>query len=289
VTKQPATRLVAAVLIIGGLAIAPLLDDDLVEEPLAGLSPEASVLPAPHFEIIWREGELALQGHTLSSGHERDLLEVAASSYPNTAVASNFEPLGTVPAHWADTTVKVVYLLAETVSADATLSEKNLTIRSVTVDELGWRNRLEAMKKSLPETVSLSTDSLVVDDGIDAATVCARSFKSFETGPVNFEESSAEFRGSAYPRLDRVISLARSCNESRITVTGHTDASGDETWNQRLSLKRANAVADYMAAGGVARSRLKVAGVGSSMPIADDNTRYGRSLNRRIEIALSAD
>jgi OOP family OmpA-OmpF porin len=70
-------------------------------------------------------------------------------------------------------------------------------------------------------------------------------------------------------------------------VTGHTDASGDETWNQRLSLKRANAVADYVATGGVARSRLTVAGVGSSMPIADDNTRYGRSLNRRIEIALS--
>lgn len=287
--KRPATKLVAAILIIGGLAIAPLLGDDLLKEPLVDLSPEASVLPAPHFEIVWREGELALLGHTLSSSHERDLLEVAASSYPDMAVTTNFESLGTVPAHWARTTVKVVYLLAGTVSADATLSEKTLTIRSVTVDEPGWRNRLEAMKKSLPETVSLSIDSLVVDDGIDAATVCARSFKSFETGAINFEESSAEFRSSAYPRLDRVISLARSCDESRVTVTGHTDASGDETWNQRLSLKRANAVADYVAAGGVARSRLTVAGVGSSMPIADDNTRYGRSLNRRIEIALSAD
>ena len=283
--KHPATRLIAAVLIIGGLAIAPLLDDDLLEDPVA----ELSVLPAPQFEIIWREGELTLLGHTLSSGHERNLLDVAATSYPDAAVASNFEPLGTVPVHWADTTVNVVYLLAETVSADATLSEKTLTIRSVTVDELGWRNRLEAMKKSLPETVSLSIDSFVVDDEIEAATVCARSFKSFETGAINFEESSAQFRSSAYPRLDRVISLARSCDESRITVTGHTDASGDETWNQRLSLKRANAVADYVAAGGVAQSRLTVAGVGSSMPIADDNTRYGRSLNRRIEIALSAD
>lgn len=284
--KHPATRRVAAALIVGGLAITPLLDND---EPLDAVAPTESIHPAPKFEIIWREGELSLLGHTLSSRHERDLLEVAASSYPDAAVDVAFEPLGIVPAHWADTTVQAVYLLAETVSADATLSAENLTIHSVTADELGWKNRLEAMKRSLSANVSLSTDSLVVDGGINAATVCARTFESFETGPINFDESNADFRSSAYPRLERVISLARSCDASRITVTGHTDASGDETWNQRLSLKRANAVADYLTAGGVTRSRLKVAGVGSSMPIADDNTRYGRSLNRRIEIALSTD
>ena len=283
--KHPATRLVAAVLLVGGLAIAPLLNDD---DPLEEASPEIAPI-APRFEFIWREGELALQGHTLSSSHEQALLEVAASSYPDAAVDGDFEALATAPSHWADTTVQVVYLLAKTVSANATLSEKSLTIQSVTDDELSWYSRLEAMKKTLPADISLSSDSVAVDKKIDAASICARTFESFQVGAINFEESSVDFRSSAYPRLDRVIALARNCDQSRITVTGHTDASGNANWNQKLSLQRANAVADYIAAGGIATSRLEVAGVGSSTPIADDNTRYGRSLNRRIEIALSVD
>ena len=70
-------------------------------------------------------------------------------------------------------------------------------------------------------------------------------------------------------------------------MTGHTDASGSEGWNQHLSMQRAQAVGDYLVSGGVDRARLLLAGVGSSSPIADDSTRYGRSLNRRIDIELS--
>ena len=153
--------------------------------------------------------------------------------------------------------------------------------------DLSWQSRLDALRKALPANISISVDTVLVDPAISVAAVCERAFESFDTGPINFEESSTEFRSSAYPRLDRLIALANACEASRISITGHTDASGNEAWNRQLSVKRANAVGDYIATGGISATRLKISGMGSAEPIADDSTRYGRSLNRRIEIALS--
>ncbi len=119
-----------------------------------------------------------------------------------------------------------------------------------------------------------------------AAALCQRALAAFRAGPVNFEESKTAILPSGRPVLDRVVTLAATCRHSVVEVTGHTDSSGDEAENRRLSLARATAVADYLVRRGIPRHRIVVAGVGSSEPIADNARRYGRQLNRRIEIAL---
>jgi outer membrane protein OmpA-like peptidoglycan-associated protein len=91
-------------------------------------------------------------------------------------------------------------------------------------------------------------------------------------------------RRSAYPVLDRVIALADACRGSTLTITGHTDSTGNESWNQQLSLARAQAVATYLDSRGIAGDRLISVGAGSSLPIATNATRYGRGINRRIDI-----
>ncbi|MCJ7591759.1 MAG: OmpA family protein [Woeseiaceae bacterium] len=281
--NSPALRIVAAVIVVGGLAIAPLLDDsDSTEARLIDPLP----VETPQFQILRRRGDLALTGHTASQKQEQDLLQVANSSYPGILVVTDFQPLGVVPDFWADITVQALYLLAETRFAEATVSTDKLSIRGVIDDEIGWQSRLEAIKKALPAEFTVTSDTMLVDDSVSVAMICERAFAAFKPGRINFEESSANFLGSAYPRLDRLVALANACKNSRITITGHTDASGNEVWNQGLSLKRANAVADYIVNSGIDRSRLDVGGVGSTVPIADDSTRYGRSLNRRIEIVL---
>jgi len=248
-----------------------------------------ALTPQPKFRIQRRPGEITLSGHTLSRKHEQELLQVAESSYPHDRVISDFQPLGIVPDSWADTTAQVSYLLQETTSADAVISANEIVIRGVIASDLSWQSRLDALRKALPANISISVDTVLVDPAISVAAVCERAFESFDTGPINFEESSTEFRSSAYPRLDRLIALANACEDSRISITGHTDASGNEAWNRQLSIKRANAVGDYIATGGIDAARLEISGMGSAEPIADDSTRYGRSLNRRIEIALSGD
>ena len=282
--KKSATRIVAAVILVGGLAVSPLLDNsESTDTAIAALASQP-----PLFQIRWQRGELVLSGHTSSLRHEQDLLQIAKSSYPEDPVITNFRPLGIVPPYWEDMTTQVLYLLAESASAQAELSTNEIRIRGITVDHFSWQSHLDALKKTLPPHLSMVTDTLPVDVSVSVGEVCTRAFAAFESGAVNFEESSTFFRSSAYPRLDRVIALANACGNSEISITGHTDSSGNNLWNQRLSLQRANAVGDYIVSGGVDRARLQVAGAGSSAPIADDSTRYGRSLNRRIEISLTS-
>lgn len=133
-----------------------------------------------------------------------------------------------------------------------------------------------------------STDLAVTppDHTANVAALCARAFANYNAGPVNFDESATTFRSSAVPVLQRIVALANACRNAAITITGHTDSSGDERWNVRLSLARAEAIADYLARQGIASERLIATGAGSSSPVADNTTRYGRGLNRRIEFAF---
>jgi len=283
VIKIPAARIVAAAIFLLGLTVAPLLDNsDPPDVPLGVAIPTSE----PRFQIRWQRGTLELSGHTRSQKHEQNLIQLANASFRNNAVVTAFEPLGLVPDYWADLTTQVLYLLVETSSAEASLSVNRLDIRGVIIDDLAWQSRLSAIRNALPQQVAISTDTLLVDDAVDLRTVCTRAFANFDAGQINFEESSTEFRASALPRLERLMALASACENSRVSITGHTDATGSVAWNQRLSLQRANAVGDYLVAGGVDRARLVVSGAGSSNPIADDGTHYGRSLNRRIDIKL---
>lgn len=284
--KNPATRIVAAAVLLVGLAAAPLLDNSDPGDagPIVPVSTDE-----PRFLIHWQRETLELVGHTRSAEHEQDLVQLANASFSNRSFVTAFEPLGVVPDYWADLTTQVLYLLAETSSAEARLSIDRLDIRGVIVDDLAWQSRLKAIRKALPEQVAISTDILLIDDTVDLSAVCERAFANFDVGRINFEESSTEFRASAYPRLERLIAFAGACEGSWVSITGHTDATGSPVWNQNLSLQRAKAVGDYLVTGGVNPARLAIAGAGSSNPIADDSTRYGRGLNRRIDIKFGFD
>ncbi len=222
----------------------------------------------------------------MSGQHEKDLLQAASDSYPIPAVSTAFEPFGLVPDYWADTTIQVLYALAETLSAHAVLSPDELIIRGVAGDRAEWLDSLLALQLSMPANVELSTDMLTVSNEFRLADSCSQALDQFAVGPIHFEKSSAEFRSSAYPVLDRIIAITRACDNSRIQITGHTDTSGEESMNLRLSLRRAHAVADYIENAGIDPARMIVTGAGSSEPQADNATSYGRSVNRRIEVVL---
>lgn len=107
---------------------------------------------------------------------------------------------------------------------------------------------------------------------------------------------SATFRtGSSSLSTDgkqKLASLARSLSSpsttvSRLLIEGHTDSAGSAASNQVLSLKRANAVADYLATQGLSRSSMVTRGLGESSPIADNKTKTGRAQNRRVEITAT--
>jgi len=72
-----------------------------------------------------------------------------------------------------------------------------------------------------------------------------------------------------------------------VTIEGHTDSKGSESYNMRLSEERARAVADSLMARGVDARRLTTVGLGPSRPIASNNTEAGRQLNRRVTLMVT--
>jgi outer membrane protein OmpA-like peptidoglycan-associated protein len=74
-----------------------------------------------------------------------------------------------------------------------------------------------------------------------------------------------------------------------VLIVGHTDASGDETYNQALSLKRAQSVAEYLKFTGVEADKIRVIGRGSKEPVASNETREGRAQNRRVDVLVVAE
>ncbi len=101
----------------------------------------------------------------------------------------------------------------------------------------------------------------------------------------HFEFDSAELLPAMQADLDEVAAkVAASKGNEMLQIVGHTDSIGTEEYNQGLSERRAQAVADYLVGQGVNSSMLTVKGMGESSPVADNGTSEGRAMNRRVEI-----
>ena len=245
-----------------------------------------AALAAPRFELRVRRGILYLGGHTLSAGHERRLRTAAATHYPDFALETRFVPLGLVPGWWEATTLELLTTLPTTLSPTALLQSDSLSVEALARDVPSTERRLATLRETLPAEIEVSLDVAGAGPDIEAYRLCERAYEGFTHKQIRFEESGTTMLTSAYPVLDRVATLADACRDARIMIVGHTDSSGVETQNQALSLARARAVASWLEGRGIDAARMETTGAGSSVPVANNTTRYGRSLNRRIEIRL---
>ena len=256
--------------------------DDSQPEP-----PAYSAAEPAWFEIAVRRETLTLSGSTVSDDHEQQLRDAAAGHFPDKQLQTNFRSPGVAPDWWARATTGLVAVLPAIESPTARLQTDALRISGVAGNRSVAELQLQTLENMLPDSLALHIRLVSVAEHTTVQAACADQFTRLEPGPVKFEESGLEFRPSAYPVLDRIVALADACRDSTIAITGHSDSSGNESWNQQLSLERARAVASYLDDRGIESTRIVVAGAGSSVPVASNTTRFGRSLNRRIEISMT--
>ncbi len=104
---------------------------------------------------------------------------------------------------------------------------------------------------------------------------------------VTFAVDSASIQPAMMPALTDFAETLRAYPESYVDVIGHTDSTGSEAYNQRLSERRAESTATFLASRGVRRERLVAFGYGETRPIATNETEEGRAANRRVEIRIT--
>ncbi len=108
---------------------------------------------------------------------------------------------------------------------------------------------------------------------------------TIKTTADHFDFDSAVLKPAMMSELDNAANqINASKGNEMLEIVGHTDSTGPEDYNQGLSERRAQAAADYLAGKGVSASRITVKGMGESSPAADNSTREGRSMNRRVEL-----
>ncbi|MCP4076407.1 MAG: OmpA family protein, partial [Gammaproteobacteria bacterium] len=103
---------------------------------------------------------------------------------------------------------------------------------------------------------------------------------------VNFETASAKLHPDSNARLDVAVDYLKKNSATKVMVAGHTDDRGDATLNLNLSQKRARAVLEYFISKGVSPTQVTAKGFGKSDPVADNSTKQGRLVNRRVELRL---
>ena len=101
---------------------------------------------------------------------------------------------------------------------------------------------------------------------------------------VNFAVDRAEILPGSQPQIEQVLALLREDPALRLSIDGHTGASGDAGHNQRLSEARARSVVAALTGQGIDASRLEARGHGQAQPVADNATGDGRAKNRRVEL-----
>ena len=105
---------------------------------------------------------------------------------------------------------------------------------------------------------------------------------------VNFGLNSAQLTTEAKINLDKIAEVFLEFPDTELMLEGHTDSSGDDAYNMKLSIDRANSVAKYLQSKGVTASRMSSKGFGETAPRFDNATKEGQVKNRRGEIGVSA-
>lgn len=106
-------------------------------------------------------------------------------------------------------------------------------------------------------------------------------------GDVLFDTAAATLKPGAGAVLDRVAGFLKENNGTKVLIEGHTDSRGSDQYNEQLSQRRAQAVADGLAFRGVDRSRVEAVGRGEALPVASNETAAGQQQNRRVELVFS--
>ena len=100
----------------------------------------------------------------------------------------------------------------------------------------------------------------------------------------DFDKAALKKEGKA--KLDDLVGKVKGINLEVIIAVGHTDSIGTDAYNQKLSVRRAEAVKAYLVSKGIEKNRVYTEGKGEKQPVADNKTKEGRAKNRRVEIEV---
>ncbi|MDF0544771.1 OmpA family protein [Sphingobium sp. H39-3-25] len=169
------------------------------------------------------------------------------------------------------------YLLGDVVGGRHDRTEKILGAGIGAVAGAGIGSYMDAQERKLREQTAGS--------GVDVIRDGDSLLLRMPSG-ITFAFNDASVQPQFQPTLNEVASTLAQYPKTYIDVYGHTDSDGTDAYNQALSERRAQSVANYLSSHGVQSARIATRGFGESQPIASNDTVEGKAQNRRVEIKI---
>jgi outer membrane protein OmpA-like peptidoglycan-associated protein len=142
-------------------------------------------------------------------------------------------------------------------------------------------DKMDKKAAELAELENAQVETVEDANGLKAIKV------TFDSG-ILFATNSAKLSEKAKANLKTFADDMKDLQDTDITIYGHTDNTGSDAVNERLSKQRAQSVLDYLKSCGIAAGRMTSEGMSYHMPVASNETAEGRAQNRRVEVYISA-
>jgi outer membrane protein OmpA-like peptidoglycan-associated protein len=104
---------------------------------------------------------------------------------------------------------------------------------------------------------------------------------------IRFDFNKADIKAEFVPVLDEAVAVLQKHPGKKVGIEGNTDAIGSDAYNEKLGMRRAESVKKYLVEKGIAADTLTTESFGESKPVADNKTKEGRAMNRRVEFKVA--
>ncbi len=231
---------------------------------------------------------LTLTGYVPDNTVHAALVAAATRKFFNEKVVDNLKASVGAPQGFAGAVAPALGALSRLSTGTLVVSDREVKLSGDAFYDAAAVQIRNGLGKDFPQGWQFKADISVKPAAAPVdATVCQQLFSDLlGKGSIRFESGRAGIDPDSAGLLDRLTETALRCPTVNIEIAGHTDADGEEAFNQALSEKRAQAVMDYLVRAGLPADRFTAVGYGSTQPVAPNDTGEGKAQNRRIEFVV---
>ena len=231
---------------------------------------------------------LTLTGYVPDNNVRAAIVTAASRKFFSEKVVDNLKGSVGAPSGFGAAVVPALGALSRLSTGTLVVSDREVKLSGDAFYDAAPGQIRSNLIKEFPQGFQLKADISVKPAAAPVdATVCQQLFSELlGKGTIRFDSTRSTLDRDSAGLLDRLIETALRCPTANIEVAGHTDTDGENSANQALSERRAQAVVDYLVKAGLPASRFTAVGYGSAQPVAGNDTDEGKAQNRRIEFVV---
>lgn len=231
---------------------------------------------------------LTLTGYVPDNNVHAAIAAAAGRKFFNEKVVDNLKASVGAPSGFVSAVVPALGALSRLSTGTMVVSDREIKLSGDAFYDAAAAQIRANLAKDFPRGWQVNAEISVKPAAAPVdATVCQQLFSDLlAKEKIRFESGRATIDPDSAGLLDRLVETALRCPNANIEIAGHTDADGENAFNQSLSEKRAQAVTDYLVKAGLPASRFTATGYGSTQPVAGNDTDEGKAQNRRIDFLV---